>query len=147
MGLNEDTELNDKYEHEQKQIMVFMKMNTDEIETHERDLMVRFGKGPSVFNGHCTQLLTQETVDEEDYETLLLLFVKKYRKLSGDQVQDLKDKLKELTKRRYILEKSFNKMNAGLKKSDRDKIAQQQWGMIGIMQRWLLTYALFDLTI
>jgi len=33
-----------------------------------------------------------------------------------------------------------------LKKSDRDKIASQQWKMIGIVQRWLLGYALFDVT-
>jgi len=55
--------------------------------------------------------------------------------------------LKELNKKRYKLEKSFQKKNAQLKKKDRDKIAQQQWSMIKTIKNYLLTYALLDSTI
>jgi hypothetical protein len=53
--------------------------------------------------------------------------------LSGDAIQDALDKLQELNKKRYKLQKSFQKKNAQLKKKDRDQIAKQQWSMIRLI--------------
>jgi hypothetical protein len=39
----------------------------------------------------------------------------------------------ELSKKKYKLEKQFQKKNAQLKKTDRDSLAKQQWSMIKIM--------------
>lgn len=41
----------------------------------------------------------------EDVELLILRLVKKYRKMSGDKVQEVKEKLTELLKKKYKIEK------------------------------------------
>lgn len=46
-------------------------------------------------------------VSFEDFDILMLRLVKKHRKLSGDRIQEMKDKMKELAKKKYKLEKNF----------------------------------------
>lgn len=66
-----------------------------------------------------------------DYFSFLLIqLVKKYRKIGGNKIQEMKDQLKKLKEDRYKLEKSFQKKNKLLRKEDRDKIANKQWPMI-----------------
>jgi len=47
----------------------------------------------TLFQEYTISVLNKATVDDNDKETLLYLLVKKYRKLSGDAVQDALDKL------------------------------------------------------
>lgn len=61
----------------------------------------------TLFQEYTISVLNKATVDDNDKETLLYLLVKKYRKLSGDAVQDALDKLLELNKKRYKLQKNF----------------------------------------
>lgn len=129
-----------------KQLANFLLMNTDELDDIDRHIMIDLDKNLKQYQDYTSQLLLAPEIEQKECEVLMLNLVKKYRKLSGEQIQEHKDKLAELQKRRYVLEKTFQKKNAQLKKSDRDKIASQQWKMIGIVQRWLLGYALFDVT-
>lgn len=101
----------------------------------------------SEFSYHTQNLLNAEKVAVDEIELLVLLLVKKYRKISGDQIAELIKQEMELSKKKYKLEKQFQKKNAQLKKTDRDSLAKQQWSMIKIMQQHLLFYALIDTTI
>jgi len=69
----------------------------------------------------------------KDIDLLMLRMVKYYRKLSGDQVQELNEKLDEKKKKEKIIERKFQKKNKMMRKADRDQIAKQQWPMINIM--------------
>lgn len=117
------------------------------MEQRERDIMITKSYDITLFQEYTISVLNKATVDDNDKETLLYLLVKKYRKLSGDAVQDALDKLLELNKKRYKLQKNFQKKNASMKKKDRDQIAKQQWSMIKTIQNYLLTYALLDSTL
>ena len=130
-----------------KQLDIFLKFGNEEMEEREREIMTTKNMDFQAFQQYTRQILDAQTVSEDDKETLILLLVKKYRKLSGDSIEEMLKNLKELNKKRYKLEKSFQKKNAQLKKKDRDKIAQQQWSMIKIIKNYLLTYALLDSTI
>jgi len=69
----------------------------------------------------------------KDIDLLMLRMVKYYRKLSGDQVQELNEKLEEKKKKEKLIERKFQKKNKMMRKADRDQIAKQQWPMINIM--------------
>lgn len=72
------------------------------------------------YNEYTSSLLSSLNVDKEDVETLILLLVSKYRKISGESIQEMLEKLQEMNKRKYKLEKIFQKKNAQMKKKDRD---------------------------
>jgi hypothetical protein len=124
-----------------------LRLNTEELENRDRDIMVSYKMDVKTYDRFCTKILNDSQVDGKDMDVLMLRLVKKYRKMSGDQIQELKEKLREMGNKKYKLEKSFQKKNAQLKKTDRDKIARQQWSMIAVMQIWLLAYGLVDFTI
>jgi hypothetical protein len=56
--------------------------------------------------------MERNSVDIQDIDILMLRLVKKYRRMSGDMIQELKDKLRDLLKKKYKLEKNFQKKNA-----------------------------------
>jgi len=86
-------------------------------------------------------------VSEEDQELLILVLVSKYRKLSGDAVEELVAEQTKLSNKREKLDRTFQKKNKEMKKKDRDQLASQQWSMIRTMKFYLLGYALLDATI
>lgn len=123
-------------------------MSNYEAEAHEREIMIKMNMDGVQFDEYISRILNEgNQIDMEDVELLILRLVKKYRKMSGDKVQEVKEKLTELLKKKYKIEKQFQKKNSQLKKSDRDQIAKKQWSMIRVMQFWLLLYALFDFMI
>jgi len=122
-------------------------MTTDEIENCGREIMKSRQMDFKAYDQFCTSLLDANFVDQKDMDAYIHLLVKRFRRLSGDQILELKDKLKEKVSQKYKLEKNFQKKNAKMKKTDRDKIARQQWSMIDLMQKWLLIYALFDASV
>jgi hypothetical protein len=64
------------------------------------------------FEEYVSSILDRPLDDIQNIDILMLRLVKKYRTISGDMVQELKDKLKELLKKKYRLEKNFQKKNA-----------------------------------
>lgn len=125
MGLAEDVNFEETENHLNRQINRFLKMNNDEIEDNERYIQNVNNMDQAEFSKYTGDILSAETVDENDIEILVILLVKKYRKISGDQIVELIQQQKELSKKKNKLEKQFQKKNANLKKNDRDKIAKQ----------------------
>ena len=125
MGLAEDVNFEETEKHLNRQINRFLKMNNDEIEDNERYIQNVNNMDQAEFSQYTGDILSAETVDENDIEILVILLVKKYRKISGDQIVELIQQEKELSKKKNKLEKQFQKKNANLKKNDRDKIAKQ----------------------
>ena len=69
--------------------------------------MVAKNMDQTEFSQYTYDLLMKEEVDNDDIELLILLLVKKYRKISGDQISELIEKESELSKKKYKLEKQF----------------------------------------
>lgn len=134
---------------QKKQIDILLRMNTLQLEARDRDLFMRSGLTQKAYTDKCAMLISEETesVSIEDIDVLMLRMVRFYRTMSGDQVQELNEKLAEKKKREKVIERKFQKKNKMMKKADRDQIAKQQWPMINIMQRYLVTYSLFDFTV
>lgn len=112
LGLDEEVNMAKAYKHEMKQLDHFLQMNTDELENYDRHMMMEYGKDLKAYQIHTSMVLLARKVDPKDCELLLLHLVKKNRRMSGDQIQEHKDKLEELRKQRYLLEKNFQKKNA-----------------------------------
>jgi len=77
----------------------------------------------------------------------MVLLVRKYRRLSGEAIQELIDNLVELKKKQYKLSKSFQSKNKEKTNAEKADMASQQWNMIRVVQRQLLLYGLVDFTI
>lgn len=73
-------------------------MNTNEIENFDREIMVNKGMDQIQFEEYISFVMDSNSVEMENIETLMLRLVKKYRRMSGDMVQELKDKLKDKLK-------------------------------------------------
>lgn len=125
MGLAEDVNFEETEKHLNRQIHRFLKMNNNEIEDNERYIQNVNNMDQAEFSKYTGDILSAETVDENDIEILVILLVKKYRKISGDQIVELIQQEQVLSKKKNKLEKQFQKKNANLKKNDRDKIAKQ----------------------
>ena len=100
-------------------------MNNERIEENEGSIKLSKGMSQGQFNNYTSKVLTEDSVSHDDLEMLIILLVKRDRKMSGDQIQDLVDKAKELEKIKKKHERQFQKKNAALKKTDRDKLAKR----------------------
>jgi hypothetical protein len=89
MGLAEDVNFEETENHLNRQINRFLKMNNDEIEDNERYIQNVNNMDQAEFSKYTGDILSAETVDENDIEILVILLVKKYRKISGDQIVEL----------------------------------------------------------
>lgn len=89
MGLAEDVNFEETEKHLNRQIHRFLKMNNNEIEDNERYIQNVNNMDQAEFSKYTGDILSAETVDENDIEILVILLVKKYRKISGDQIVEL----------------------------------------------------------
>lgn len=72
-----------------KQLDIFLKFSNEEMEEREREIMTTKNMDFQAFQQYTRQILDAQTVGEDDKETLILLLVKKYRKLSGDSIEEM----------------------------------------------------------
>ena len=59
------------------------------------------------YERHANKLLAQQTINQKDIEILMVTLVRKYRRLSGEAIQELIEQLGALKKKQYKLNKSF----------------------------------------
>ena len=64
-------------------------MDNNEIEDNERYIQNVNNMEQAEFAKYTGDILSAETVAENDIEILVILLVKKYRKISGDQIVEL----------------------------------------------------------
>ena len=112
MGLAQDVNFDKHDQHMSKSLEIMLKMNVDEIENRERAIILAKNLTMQQFQEYSLQLLNSPTLEDSDQDCIILLLVKKYRKMSGDAIEEALERLQELNKKKYKLSKSFQKKNA-----------------------------------
>lgn len=84
-------------------------MNTQKLEDLDNDLMKDRVELIDIveYERHANQLLSQQIINQKDIEILMVTMVRKYRRLSGEAIQELIEQLGALKKKQYKLNKSF----------------------------------------
>jgi hypothetical protein len=123
-----------------------MLLNTQELEDLDRELMLARGLNPQQYSQLCNELIRAPQIENADLKILQVQLIRKYRKMSGDLIEQTKQKFQEASKKHYKLNKKMKSKKAKLKDEDKEQLANSQWSMISVMQNYLLIYGLLDFT-